>query len=570
MPPPTDPFTLGLAALTEGRPAAALPLLEAAADGSSDVRVWTALGACRWQLQDKARGLAAFARAVELAPGDATAHYNFAVALNGEGRKAKALEEARLALRSRPDHQGGRALLHRLRAELQTDRPRPLTGAVLLNPDALFLSDTETTTVLLKAVSPPPPAPRRLSILSSPVAPLLPDFDALPMVTVTLIALNCLVFWLMERAGGSTDREVMIAYGAQFRPLVEQGQLWRLMTAMFVHAGTGHIFWNMLFFALSARWVEPFFGRLRFLLLYLAAGFVGNLMTLILVATPTAGASGAVLGVIAARITMGFLHADAIPDALRRKFGWWPLAFGLWIIYSGFHNSQTNNIAHVAGFLTGLILAALLAPIHRTTLEPSFRTWMLRGVTATVLAYSALGLAWSVVRGVDESQDLRRAKTKFAMGKLDLNLVPYEDPQLRYTLIAPRGWPRNDAPVDDNTRHAWTSPMAEAVFSITPIRMPKELGGQAALYVENRLISDAVSGQKNIRILSRGKRSLSGYVGGRIVQEITDKQGKGHRVFCYFVPIDDHLFILSGDCAGTHVAKYTPIFDTMAASFRAR
>jgi rhomboid protease GluP len=555
--PHEDELHKGLASLKRGRAAEAVPLLEAAA-ASGDARAWSALGAAYWQSGERRKGLDAFARAADLAPADPSARYNYAVALAEEGRASEAAEELRVTLRLQPSHLGASQLLDRVQNEAFESTPAHRNS----RPVSTFTP------------APPLPDPVRRGPYPAgetrrPYYRSLPDLDQYSWVTAALILVNVLVYWLMEKAGGSTDREVMIAYGAQFSPLVMKGQLWRLVTAIFIHAGGWHIGGNMFCFALAGRWLEPFYGRVRFFLLYLAAGLAGNLMTLLMTIVPTAGASGAVLGVLAALIVVGFKHGSVLPGHHQWKFGWLPLVFSGWVLYGGFHNTQTNNIAHVAGFCTGLILAALLAPAHEADDRASASTvrafaW----AGAGLCLYTVLGMAWSVHNGVDESPEIARAREAFAKGRLTVRLVRYRDPELKYEMRVPKGWDRLDQARDGALDHDWISPMLDAKVSILSLPVPKGQGGDLAFTLEQSLVSTGANAGV-MRTLSRQKRILSGRIGGRIVKEGTDDKGAARRVFYYFVPIKDTLYILVCWVSRNQVPKYAPVFDTIAASFKA-
>ncbi|MBW3623059.1 MAG: rhomboid family intramembrane serine protease, partial [Armatimonadetes bacterium] len=561
-----------------GHAADAIPLLEAAAESRSDSHVWTALGAAYWQSRYRARALSAFVRAVEASPEDASARYNYAVALAEEGYRFEAEEELSAALRLQPDHDSARLLLQRLREAgalpttqasnvLQTAPGSEGPGFQLNVPPP---EGAQTSRLDRFPLSPPPPSSREPSqrTFSSSFASL-PDFDQVPWVTLLILVLNLAVFWMMEAAGGSTLREVMIGYGAQFRPLVLKGEVWRLVTAMFVHAGTSHILFNMLFFTLAARWVEPFYGRLRFFLLYAGAGLAGNFMTLLLTNIPTAGASGAVLGVMAALIIIGFKHGIVIPDAHQWKFGWLPLLFSGWILYSGFHNPQTNNIAHVAGFCAGLLLALILQLAHESRPDsPARRIRITAWAMGVMCAYIGLGLAWSIYRGVDESADIAVAKEKLTKGRLALNLVRFRDPGRKYELRVPKGWERLDQRDQGARAFHWVSPMLEAKVSVISLTVPRGQGGEEAFALEQSLVNSQ-AGASSMRILSRQKRLLSGRIGGRIVKEGVDDRGNPRQVYFYFVPVKDTLYIMVCAASRYHVPKYAPVFDTIAASFKA-
>jgi hypothetical protein len=241
----------------------------------------------------------------------------------------------------------------------------------------------------------------------------------------------------------------------------------------------------------------------------------------------------------------------------------------VWAIYGGFHNPQINNIAHVAGFCTGLFLAALLAPAHTADdRDPASPVRAAAWAMAGVCLYTVIGMAWSVYRGVDERPEIARARAAFAKGRLTVRLVPYRDADLKFELRVPKGWDRQDMTQDGALAHHWISPMMDARISILSLPVPKGQGGDLAYSLEQSLVSADVNAGV-MRTLSRQKRILSGRIGGRIVKEGTDDKGDPRRVFYYFVPIKDTLYILFCATNRNQAPKYAPVFDTIAASFRA-
>src|SRR5689334_12750288 len=132
-----------------------------------------------------------------------------------------------------------------------------------------------------------------------------------PIVNVLLIVANFAVFILYELPHLNTA-----VYHASFYPCSVAGacqapEPWGLswITAMFLHGGWDHILGNMLFLAIFGKNVEDAFGHVRYLVLYVAGGFVASmtqaLMTLLAGSAaashvPTLGASGAIAAVLGA------------------------------------------------------------------------------------------------------------------------------------------------------------------------------------------------------------------------------------------------------------------------------
>ena len=94
-----------------------------------------------------------------------------------------------------------------------------------------------------------------------------------PVITVALIVINVLVLLAETLAGGSESSVVSLRFGALYVPyVVEKNEWWRLFTSMFIHFGLTHIASNMVSLYMVGRIVEAYYGKIRFLVIYLAAG----------------------------------------------------------------------------------------------------------------------------------------------------------------------------------------------------------------------------------------------------------------------------------------------------------
>lgn len=125
--------------------------------------------------------------------------------------------------------------------------------------------------------------------------------------TMALILINVLVFIAVEFTGTSQDAWHVLEYGAAYTPyIIQNGEVYRLFTSMFLHFGIEHLVNNMLvLFVLGSR-LERVIGKIRFLLIYLLGGIAGNVVSLFLELkmqefSVSAGASGAVFAVMGAR-----------------------------------------------------------------------------------------------------------------------------------------------------------------------------------------------------------------------------------------------------------------------------
>ena len=142
-----------------------------------------------------------------------------------------------------------------------------------------------------------------------------------PIATYVLIAMNLVVFGLMTLAGGSTNQEVLLEFGASYGPYFRQGEYWRLVMPMFLHIGVLHLLINMYALYLLGRILEHVYGYGRFALLYVGSGMFSSYLSMAVGPHIAAGASGAIFGIAGAMLVAGFLHRASIPRRLRRVFG---------------------------------------------------------------------------------------------------------------------------------------------------------------------------------------------------------------------------------------------------------
>jgi rhomboid protease GluP len=185
-------------------------------------------------------------------------------------------------------------------------------------------------------------------------------------VTYVLLGLILVVFLAETVLGGSNSTRVLVALGAQVNLLVWQGEVWRLVTAMFLHIGIQHLLFNGWALYSLGRDVEMFYGSGRFTILYFSAGLFGGLAYYLLGAPQTAvtisaGASGAVFGIIGAELAFWLRNRELFGAFGKQRL----LNLGILIainLFFGFTASGINNLAHLGGLVFGFLLALALTP----------------------------------------------------------------------------------------------------------------------------------------------------------------------------------------------------------------
>ena len=202
-----------------------------------------------------------------------------------------------------------------------------------------------------------------------------------PIVTFSLIGANALAFlWLFslnaDAAGAAIDRWAVVP--AQLG-LPTAGTL---VTSLFLHGGWAHLGGNLLFLWIFGDNVEDRFGHGRFLAFYLGAGILANIAQALAMPAslvPVIGASGAIAAVMGAyfvlfpqsRVVMLLwlvIYVDFVEIPAVLFLGFW---FVFQLIGSAGQAAGSGSnvafVAHLGGFVAGVILGRLLARAERTT-----------------------------------------------------------------------------------------------------------------------------------------------------------------------------------------------------------
>jgi len=138
--------------------------------------------------------------------------------------------------------------------------------------------------------------------------------------------------------------------------------IWTFVTSMFMHAGFGHLFVNMISLMLIGSFVEKLIGKKRFLWLYFVGGIFASVLFVGIAAVTgmdlnvyAVGASGAIfaLGGLLAVLTpkLPVLVFFVIPMPMWAAMGF--LMFGLWALSLSF-GLPIGNTAHLGGLIVGL------------------------------------------------------------------------------------------------------------------------------------------------------------------------------------------------------------------------
>ena len=178
-----------------------------------------------------------------------------------------------------------------------------------------------------------------------------------PIVTYIIMAICIILFILMELSGGSTNSQTLLKYGANLDVLVKNGEYYRLFTCIFLHIGTMHLLCNMYSLYIIGREVENLFGKIKYIIIFILSGIFGSIMSLAFTHnTISAGASGAIFGLLGALLYFGMHYRTYLGEAIKRSII--PIIVVNLII--GFFAEGIDLAAHIGGLVGGVLVAMMV------------------------------------------------------------------------------------------------------------------------------------------------------------------------------------------------------------------
>lgn len=211
-----------------------------------------------------------------------------------------------------------------------------------------------------------------------------------PVVVYVVLALSVLVYTFQILSEMILGSDLPLYLGAKWNEAIQAGQFWRLFTPMLLHGSLLHIGFNMYALLVIGRGLENYYGHFRFLLLYLLAGYAGNVMSFLMSPSLSVGASTALFGLIAAQgifiLKNRFLFGRQ--RSLSMLFN--TLFIVLVNLFIGL-SPGIDNWGHLGGLIGGLVFAWFAGPAYQVEGQvpnlslvdnkPKQRTW----ITATIL-----------------------------------------------------------------------------------------------------------------------------------------------------------------------------------------
>lgn len=173
-----------------------------------------------------------------------------------------------------------------------------------------------------------------------------------PVVTYALIVLNIMVYLFMTLYDLDGTYFYALANNYEF---VQNGQIYRLLTSMFLHADIIHIGCNMYALYILGPQVERYYGKTKFLLIYLLSGILGNIFSCVFMSADTIsmGASGAIFGLLGSIAYFTYYYRATLQGLLRSQV----LPVILLNLAIGFMVPGIDISGHIGGLIGGILVS---------------------------------------------------------------------------------------------------------------------------------------------------------------------------------------------------------------------
>lgn len=178
-------------------------------------------------------------------------------------------------------------------------------------------------------------------------------------LTYALIVLNIMVYLVSAFFSQSLidiQLQPLVNLGALYGPYtVQQGEWWRLFTAMFLHGGMTHLLMNMFSLYIVGRAAEMYFDTKSYVIIYLFSGLIGGLFSLYMHPESVGvGASGAIFGVFGALAGFFLAHRDKMVSHSKAFMKDFAIIIGINLVI-GLSIPAVDVSAHIGGLMAGFI-----------------------------------------------------------------------------------------------------------------------------------------------------------------------------------------------------------------------
>ncbi len=211
-----------------------------------------------------------------------------------------------------------------------------------------------------------------------------------PIITYALIISNIIMFIMTLLAGGNIfgiDANLLYSFGGlvNYNTMTSPLDYWHLLPSMFLHANLLHLLVNLYALYVLGPQLESFFGKVKYLFIYLVSGLIGGLVSMIFLGdnVVSVGASGAIFGLIGAFLFFGYHYRVYFSGIIKSQII--PLLIVNLIL--GVMISGIDLGAHFGGIIGGFLAAKAMGVKYKTTVSDNVNGFVMLGILTIFAIY---------------------------------------------------------------------------------------------------------------------------------------------------------------------------------------
>ena len=167
---------------------------------------------------------------------------------------------------------------------------------------------------------------------------------------------------LSEEMINSINNSVLIKFGAKYNILIEQGQVWRLLTCAFLHSGLVHIACNMYSLYIIGPQIQQIYGANKYLIIYIISCITSSLLSYFM--SPysiSVGASGGIFGLMGALLAFAIIERHTI----QKKYISSLMQIIIINLFIGLSIKNIDNFGHIGGLFGGIVVGYIIYRISK-------------------------------------------------------------------------------------------------------------------------------------------------------------------------------------------------------------
>ncbi len=178
-----------------------------------------------------------------------------------------------------------------------------------------------------------------------------------PYITYILIFINIL-FYVLSIISNSFYNSMVLNPSK-----ILNGEYYRLLSCIFMHGGIIHLLCNMYCLYVIGPQVESFFGKIKYIVIYLLSGIIGSLMSLSITNSISLGASGAIFGLLGSILYFGYHYRVYLSQAIKSQI----IPIIVLNLFLGSMLNGVDNAAHIGGLIGGVLVSMMAGVKYKSS-----------------------------------------------------------------------------------------------------------------------------------------------------------------------------------------------------------